>query len=154
MKGVKHLVQCHCILPQYRNKKNPIFHKFVVFSIIDNDDSVIPKLSQCNNCGVVHNVFDICKSEVVRGVDDSISGLTMRDLKTSLPKDVISVLESYECDIPTWENVKFIFDESLWGEGVVLAKEEIGELTQIKIMTIASENKIKIDTKTRRDLIQ
>ena len=64
MQGFKHLVQCHCILPQYRKMKDPVFHKFVVFSTIDKKDNVEPKNVQCNNCGVIHKVFDICKSEI------------------------------------------------------------------------------------------
>ena len=61
------MVECHCVLPQYRNRKEVVYHSFVVFSIIDEAGTVIPKHATCNNCGVIHNVRDICKSEIIPG---------------------------------------------------------------------------------------
>ena len=153
MEGVKHLVQCHCILPQYKNRKDPVFHKFLVFSIVDDNDKVLEKVAQCNNCGVLHRVFDLCKSEVIRGKDESASLISINDLKFSLPKDITSVLVSYDCDLPTWENVKFIFDYKLWNSSVVLSKEDIDDIAQIKLLTILSENRVNIETKTRKETI-
>ena len=43
MPGIKHLIQCHCILPQYRNIDDPIFHKFIVFSKMDSNGDLIPR---------------------------------------------------------------------------------------------------------------
>ena len=154
MQGVKHLIQCHCILPQYKNRKEPVFHKFTVFSIVDDRDSVVEKISQCNNCGVLHRVFDLCKSEVVRGKDESSALITLSDMKFCLPKDIVSVLESYSCDLPVWEHVKFIFDNKRWGDLVVLSKENIDDVIQSKIMKILSETRINIETKTRRETIE
>ncbi len=146
MKGVKHLIQCHCILPQYKNSPEPIFHKFVVFSEIDEEDNFVTKLAQCNNCGVIHKVVDACKSEIVRGMEESSAILTIPEIKKSLTLDLCSILETYKCDIATWENVKFIYDNSLWGNNVVISKDEVDEITQIKVLKIIDENKIKIDT--------
>ena len=70
-KGTKHLIQCHCLLPQYRNKPDPVFHKFPVFSVIDESDTVILKYAECNNCGAAHKVYDICKSEILTGRDEA-----------------------------------------------------------------------------------
>ena len=84
MFGLKHLIQCHCILPQYKNRKEPVFHKFPVFSIIDNSDTVIVKYAECNNCGAAHKVYDICKSEILTGRDEVRSQLTREDFKFSL----------------------------------------------------------------------
>ena len=63
---VKHLVECHCVLPQYRNRQELVYHKFTVFSLLE-DDSVVEKLVRCNNCDAVHRVFDVCKSEIFIG---------------------------------------------------------------------------------------
>jgi len=153
MRGIKHLVQCHCMLPQYKNRPDPVFHKFVVFSIVDDNDEVIHKLSQCNNCGIIHNVIDLCKSEIVRGAEDSSSLVNIHDIKYSLPKDISSVLESHKCDLPTWEYVKFVFDTERWGEIIVLSQEEVGDFTQIKLMKIISENKINIESRTRKNTL-
>ena len=63
--GQKHTIQCHCILPQYKGRKDPIFHKVVVFSVIGDDDKVQEKIVNCNNCGVPHRIIDICQSEII-----------------------------------------------------------------------------------------
>jgi hypothetical protein len=153
MRGVKHLVECHCILPQYKKRKDPIFHKFVVFSVVDENDEVIPKICQCNNCGVLHNIVDLCKSEIVRGAEESGSIVSIDDLRFSLPKDISAVLDSHKCDLPTWEYVKFVFDTERWGEIIVISKEELEDLTQIKLMKIISESKINIESRTRKNTL-
>ena len=104
--GVKHLVQCHCILPQYRNRPEPVFHKFTVFSVVEND-SVVEKISQCPNCGVIHKIIDICKSEILIGKDENRTLIEKSDLALSLPEKVIDLLETYSCDLPTWEHCAF-----------------------------------------------
>ena len=60
MRGQKHLIECHCILPQYRRALNTVYHKFVVFSEIDDSDTVVPKFAQCNNCGVIGHLAGQC----------------------------------------------------------------------------------------------
>jgi hypothetical protein len=62
-KGVKHLVRCRCILPQFKDKPNPPAHQFAVFSVLDDQDVLKVGFAQCNNCGIVHKVTDICLSE-------------------------------------------------------------------------------------------
>tara|TARA_R110002012_G_C11269552_1_gene569242 strand:- start:77 stop:505 length:429 start_codon:yes stop_codon:yes gene_type:complete len=141
------------MLPQYKNRRDPVFHKFVVFSILDDSDEVVHKICQCNNCGVLHNVIDLCKSEIVRGVEESASIVTIDDLKFSLPKDIVSVLDSHKCDLPTWEYVKFIYDTEKWGEIIVISKEELDDFTHIKLMKIISENKINIESRTRKNTL-
>ena len=78
--GIKHHIQCLCVLPQYRKKENPPYHEFVVFSIIDESDTMEEKHAQCNNCGVIHRVIDVCKSEIATNRAE-ISFLTMDDIK-------------------------------------------------------------------------
>ena len=81
MSGFKHLIQCHCILPQYRKLDNPIFHKFVVFSKFGDDEDVIPKIVKCNNCDVAHKVTDFCKSEIMLDGED-VHILSVGDIRT------------------------------------------------------------------------
>ena len=95
MIGTKHIVECHCVLPQYRNRKIPIYHKFMVFSIIDDSDTVLPKYAQCNNCGVVHKIYDICKSEILAGKDEIRTLCTIEDISLTIPEDIRGVLDSY-----------------------------------------------------------
>ena len=153
MKGLKHLIQCHCVLPQYRGKPEPLFHKFAVFSAIDQEGTTIPKFSQCNNCGAIHKVIDICKSEIVHGVDESAAILTITDIKTSIPTSISKIIESHNCSYATWEHVKFIIDNCLWEETVVLSRETIGDASHIKILKIKDQNNYKIETQLRQEEI-
>jgi hypothetical protein len=123
MQGVKHLIQCHCVLPQFKNRENPVFHKFVVFSVIDDSDTVQPKFAQCNNCGIIHKVTDLCKSELT-SKEESKSLPNIQDIKFSLPKDLVGILESYQCDLATWEQAEWICLTKMWDQWIVLAKEE------------------------------
>jgi hypothetical protein len=151
MKGFRHLIQCHCILPQYRRSKEPVFHKFVVFSIVDEDEEVMPKIAECNNCGVVHRVIDICKSEIIHKIEDARSIVKIDDIIPTIPSSTVAVLSAHKCDISIWENIKFIYDNDLWGESVVIAKDQINDSTQIKILTIKSEDRVKVDSHVRKD---
>jgi len=151
VQGVKHLLQCHCILPQYKNRKNPVFHKFTAFSIIDDDDSVIARFTQCNNCGVIHKITDICKSEISRGVDESNTITTIHDLKRSLTPDLSSILHAHDCDLATWEHVSFIYENKRWLESTILTRETIEGSSQVKILTILDDKRIKIESKILND---
>ena len=134
--GTKHIIQCHCILPQYKMMKDPVFHKFIVFSLIDSNDDIIPKFSQCNNCGVIHKVIDICKSEIVHGFEDESAILNIADIKTSLSKDIVSILETYNCDIATWEHVLDVIEEERWGENIILNRNIIDSQQNVKVLNI------------------
>jgi len=123
LEGVKHLVQCHCILPQFKESSDPVFHKFVVFSIIDDSDTVQPKFAQCNNCGIVHKVTDICKSELTNKEDAKFIP-NIDDIKFSIPADLTKLLESYQSDIATWEQAEWIYLTKRWDQWITLAKEE------------------------------
>ena len=151
-KGIKHLVQCHCILPQFRNHANPVFHKFVVFSILDNDN-VIEKLVQCPNCGVIHKVIDVCKSEVFIGKDENKTLPLIRDIKMMLPENVAELLESYSCDLPIWEHCAFILEESLWGEKVKFISDTSDNDVSSKFLLFKSPGSYSVLTETSDNFI-
>ena len=46
---IKHLIECQCVLNIFKNKTRPVFHKFKVFSQIDENDSIKEKYVICNN---------------------------------------------------------------------------------------------------------
>ena len=146
MYGIKHLIQCHCILPQYRKAENPVFHKFVVFSIVDDSDTCVPKYVQCNNCGVVHKVIDLCKSELMTGKEELRSVTTIDEIKLTLPKDISTILESYGVDLPTWENTQFIYLEKKWGHSVILTKDELDGEVQGKLLLFKADGKYQIES--------
>ena len=145
MRGQQHLVQCHCMLPQYRGRKEPVFHKFIVFSVIDDSDTVIPKYVQCNNCGAVHKVYDVCKSELITGKDELNTVTTIKEISRGLPADIRDIHTSYNCDLPIWENVLFIYLNKMWGETVVLTRDNINNEVQGKILRLNSEESLLIE---------
>tara|TARA_B100000686_G_C16775358_1_gene968042 strand:+ start:1930 stop:2343 length:414 start_codon:yes stop_codon:yes gene_type:complete len=133
---------------------DPVFHKFSVFSVFDNKDSIYEKFSSCNNCGALHKIVDICKSEIVIGAEDGNAVRTIEDIKHSLSENIVSVLETYKCDIATWENVEFIVENNIWEENVVISRESIDDITHIKLLKILSETKIKITSNTIKDTLE
>lgn len=150
MHGVKHLVQCHCILPQYKNKKDPVFHKFSVFSVIDKSDTVLVKFAECNCCSAVHKVYDICKSEIVVGRDEVKSSLKIEDFKYSMPSQLFELLLQYNKELPDFEQSQFIFDNELWDSTIVLSREDLGTHVQGKILRFVGKEKFRIESFTHK----
>ena len=130
MKGIKHLIECHCVLPQYRKVENPPYHRFIVFSLIDDSETIIPKHAKCNNCGVVHNVIDVCKSEVLLGQEVG-AVMTKEDCGMMVPSGVKQMLETYNCEVPDWEHALYILQNEKWGDFIIINREETeqGDLT-------------------------
>lgn len=145
MDGVKHLIECQCILPQYKKKDNPPYHKFVVFSIVDDSDDVLEKFAQCNNCGVVHRVYDICKSEIATGHESLNSLPTKEDFSMMLPSSVIDVLNAYSSEIYIWEQVAFILNHNKVGERIIITKDEIDGKAQGKFLSYIGDNRFNIE---------
>lgn len=124
--SIKHLLECKCFLPQFKNSNPQIFHKFLVFSEIDcRDGSIVPSYAQCNNCGVIHKVIEI-ETSIILKKENMSSLLTINDIKTSIPPRLAKILEQNECDLPYWQEAQFIIKNSLWGQGFVLTKEREG----------------------------
>jgi len=152
MRGQLHLIKCRCVLPQFKGSKDPQVHQFVVFSVIDDNDDVVKKTVQCNNCGTVHNVIDICTSEILNGKEKSAAVMNLEDVKVSLPQNLASILERHNVDLPCYEQAQFILENKRWGEFVVLAKEEEKGNKQGKYVRIMSETFFKIETFNRTDV--
>ena len=144
MAGDKHLIQCHCVLPQFRKRESPVFHKFVVYSSVDSEGNIIPKISKCNNCGVLHKITDYCKSEIIYGIDESFAVVDIKDISNQIPERIRSILESHKCDISTWEQVDDVIRSKEWDTPIVIAKNLISGSTQIKILFIDENSKYKV----------
>ena len=153
MQGVKHLIQCHCVLPQYRKLPEPLFHKFVVFTVIDDKDQVISKMARCNNCGAVHRITEIGKSEIVTSKEDSRSLVTENELAMSLPPDVVSLFRTYEVDLATWEQASFVLDNQQWGSHITLVRETEDEDTVGKILIIMATDRFRVESFSRKETI-
>ena len=145
--GVKHLVKCRCVLPQFEELEDPPLHQFVVFSVIV-DDQVIPKYVQCNACDVVHKVTDICKSEIISGREHLSSVMTVDDIKMSLSEQLVAILEKHDVDYATWEQAKWIIENERWGEFIILSNEQIDDVRQVKYIRVLGKNLFQMNSHT------
>ena len=150
--GIKHTISCLCVLPQYRKQANPPFHQFVVFSTLDDSGIIEPKMAECNNCGVIHNVIDLCKSEVVT-TRDELNLLTKKDIGYMLPQQVRELLETYDCDLPTWEQALFIVNEKKWESFIVLDRTSTEEGSDGKMLRFKQGGRYMIEPFIDRRLI-
>jgi hypothetical protein len=153
VQGVKHLIQCHCVLPQYRKLPEPLFHKFVVFSIIDDQDQVIPKAARCNNCGAVHKIVEIGRSEVALRKEDSRAIITQAELAMSLPEDVVKLFQTYDVDLATWEQAAFVLDNQQWGTAITLVRETEDDDTTGKVLVIMATNRFRVESFNRKEFM-
>lgn len=153
MKGIKHILECHCILPQYRDRREPVYHKFIVFSEIDESDTVVPSNVQCNNCGTVHKIYDLCKSEIVAGKDESASVEKKEDVALSLPKQLVSLLETYSLEICDYQLARHIIENKQWDSTLVLSMENEGETSSGKILRFLAEDRFRVESFSRQELL-
>jgi len=151
--GIKHLIECHCTLAIYKKGINTIYHKFPVYSKINDINKIIPKLAKCNNCEALHYVHEVCKSEIRAGKDDSSIVISKEDIAANISERLSNILYQYDADISSWEHAQDIVEEKMWGETLVLKREVIDEKQQVKILTIMSENKLQISTQTINNLL-
>jgi len=153
MKGQLHLLKCRCVLPQFKGRQNPPVHQFVVFSVINDDDTVKLKYCQCNNCGIIHKVTDICTSDIMAGKEFFSSIVGIEDIKASLPANLINILERNNVSLHAWEQAQFILENKRWGEFVILAQEEDAGVKQGKYVRIMSETFFKVENFTREEIL-
>ena len=141
----RHLVECHCILPVYKNKRPIVYHKFPVYSKVDaKTGKVIQKYATCNNCGVTHHIVELCKSVIKIGKEDILSIRTISDVKISLPDKIVKILEDYNAQIDVYEEVEDTIDHDLFPRNIVLSREIIGEDQNLKILNLIGVEKYKI----------
>jgi hypothetical protein len=150
--GQKHLIKCRCVLPQMKNSSNPVPHHFIVFSEF-NDGQIKIKFSQCNNCGVIHKITDICSSEIMDGKDAMSSILTIDDIRFSMNKGLSSILDRHNCDLPTWEHAQYALENKKWGEIVILSSDTEKEDKIIKYLRILGESLFKVDSHIRKETL-
>jgi hypothetical protein len=153
MPGYKHLIECHCYLKIYNLNEKNLNHKFPVYSKVDINNKVVPKFVKCNNCESLHYVYDICKSELRGGKEDTQITTSIDDLVLMLPDKLTNLLNKLKCDISIWEHCLDVIEEKRWGESIVVKREIIDENYQLKILDINSENNFKIKNKTIESII-
>lgn len=142
---IKHLVECKCVLPQFKRVEPPKWHCFVVFSEIDETGAIIPSFAQCNNCGIIHKVTEVGTSSILER-DDLASLANLDDIKSGLPDKLVEILEKYQCELPTYQEVAFILEHKHWGKMVILTKEVVDRTVLGKYLLIIGETLWKINS--------
>jgi len=157
MKYLKHLIECQCILPQYKKQDKVLFHKFPVFSLfkenVNQDFSEpIEKYVKCNNCDAVHRVYDICKSELLKNSDDYVDLVTnLEDLKYTIPAELIEILSKNQMDIADYEMCSHLI-ETKGTDKIILSKKNIGQNVVCKFL-IFTDGKCSVKQQTfQRDM--
>jgi len=154
MLGQKHLVECHCVLPLYKGKDPIVYHKFTVYSKIDERGSIIPKYVNCNNCGITHHVYEICRSDIKVGKEDIPSVRSVEDISISLPERLVKILKDNERDVSDYEMIEDAFEQDIFPINIIVSREIIDEEYQIKILEIKSKNSFKISSETIKTIIR
>lgn len=139
----KHLVECTCVLPQFKHSDPQVWHSFVVFSEVDARGGIIPSFAQCNNCGMVHKVLEVGVSSVLKR-DDLPSILTIGDVKNGLPERLRVLLEGEALTLPTYQEIAFILEHAQWGKSVLLAKDRVDGFLVGKKLQIFGETLWKV----------
>tara|TARA_Y100001970_G_C14171147_1_gene824234 strand:- start:362 stop:838 length:477 start_codon:yes stop_codon:yes gene_type:complete len=142
--GQKHAVKCRCILPQFKKRKEPVFHEFVVFSKIINGNFE-ESFEQCNNCGIVHKVVDFCKSKIVDGQENIRTLRKIADISIGLDHDLVSLLKSSNADIATFKEMEFIVENSIYNKKILLEKETVDSFVVGKFLTFLENGRFKVE---------
>ena len=153
MPGLKHLIECHCYLAIYKNSQKIINHRFPVYSKLDEFNNIIPRLAKCNNCEAFHYVYDVSKSELKAGKDQSTIVLNKKEIRMMLPDRIRNVLDESETDISNYEHALDIIEERRWGESIVVKRDIIEEIEQVKMIEIHGKDKIRISIERIDNLI-
>lgn len=144
LEGIKHQVECNCILPQFIMRQPPIFHKFNVFSIIEETGNIRPSHAQCNNCDAIHKIMEVNKSRQLSKEESKLLP-NLDEVKLSIPEAIRKIIESYKVDMATWQEAEFIFENEKWGRSIILFKEEDDGKTIGKYVVILGKSLFKIE---------
>ena len=142
--GQKHAVQCRCILPQFKKRSNPIFHEFIVFSKITSKQFE-ESFEQCNNCGIVHRIYDFCKSEIIQSKENIKTLRSISDISLGLDQDLVMLLQGVNADLATFKEVEFIIDNKICNKKILLEKENVEEYVVGKFLTLLENGRFKVE---------
>jgi len=106
---------------------------------------VLEKIVNCNNCGIAHRITDICKSVIMESVESAKSVMTIDDVAVMLPESVSTILQTYEKDLPDYEQAHFILQYERRGDFIVLSSEIAEEKKLGKVLTYQGDGKFKIE---------
>tara|TARA_B110000467_G_C18268583_1_gene450909 strand:+ start:177 stop:590 length:414 start_codon:yes stop_codon:yes gene_type:complete len=136
-----------------KNRTDPPIHQFIAFSIQEKNRT-IEKLVTCNNCGVVHRILEVCRSEILNNFEGTNSSLTMEDIALQLKESVRDILESYKKELPDYEHINFMIQEECIGDFIVLSQEFNDGRKSGKILKYKGKGKFEIEPFSRSEVIE
>tara|TARA_Y200000002_G_C22683823_1_gene665155 strand:- start:1323 stop:1796 length:474 start_codon:yes stop_codon:yes gene_type:complete len=141
---VKHLVECQCVLNLFKNKTKTVYHKFKVFSEINENDEIKEKYVICNNCDIVHRVYEVCQSEIKWGSENLKSLVTTKEdvkfnLESNNKEKIVLELEKNNIDLCEWEYIEYLIENNKEGK-IILNKNEIDNNIVYNILYIKGDN--------------
>lgn len=148
---IKHLITCNCILKQFELAEPPVFHKFIVFSIINQDGSIKPSFVKCNNCDGIHKITEVGVSEKLKR-ESSPALPDIEEIKTNLPEKLVELLARYNLDLPTWQEVQFVYNNQKWDRPIILHREQEDQEVYGKFLVLAGKSLWKIESFSTEDV--
>lgn len=151
---LKHIVQCRCFLHQFKHLDNPPSFQFPVFTQFNEETGEpITTYAQCPNCGLIHKVKEIGKSEILHR-ETMMTLPTYKDIKREMPEWLSGILEEHSCDFATWQEAKHIYTNQLWGNFIVLAREREDDTLIGKCLFINGKDDYHVEVYTHTDEIE
>ena len=145
MTGQRHLIDCHYILHIYKNVSPVVYHKFAVYSKLDEKTGkVVPKYVNCNNCGITHFVDEFCKSKIQKGKEDMASIRNISEIEIGLPDKLTNFLRQYHPTIDILEEIEDVFNNNTFPKNIVIKREIIDETHNIKILNLVNSERFVV----------
>jgi len=107
--------------------KDPPHYAFPVLSKISKNGQVNDKNVKCPNCGRMHCVYEIGRSNVISGG----SYRELDDVKRTLPDDLVKALDEHGCDYITYEECELAIKKRVKNNRKIILTREYsdGEIT-------------------------
>jgi len=150
----KHLIECQCTLSIFKNNTQPVYHKIPVVSFFDVNNDLKEKYVICNNCGIIHRVYELLKSEIKWGIEDLKSLVnTKEDIEQNLnflgKESIVNLLNKENVDVSIWELAEYIIEHNL-SDTIVLQRTESDNNIVYKLLEIKDgRHRIKKEVQQR-----
>jgi len=114
---------------------------------------VLATYAQCNNCDTIHKIYDICKSEIIAGKDESAAVEQINDIQISLPSSLFELFENYQLEISDYQYARFVLENKLWDSTIILSSENEDETKSGKLLRFVAEDQFRVEPFTRQEIV-
>ena len=151
---ISHLIECQCILPVYNKVEKPVYHNFVVFSLIE-EGTLEEKYVECNNCGIIHKIKDFNKSDFISDTTNYKNLVVNKeDLSYNMPAKYLEFLTSKKIEeIYIWEKINYLLDNNI-EEEVIFNRSKVDNFIICEIIQVIDKDNFKLKReKFQRDIL-